>query len=95
MIHTPTDVVLLALIALWYLVVVSRLLLLLWSLPLSTVIELTWSVLGISLRPTVGIVNSLTTPEPCVTTSGNMSVVSHTCSNGVVFAILRETRALH
>jgi hypothetical protein len=49
MVHTPVDEVLLTLIVLRHLVVVTRLLLL-WSLPLSTVVELAWSILGISLR---------------------------------------------
>jgi hypothetical protein len=39
-IHTPADVVLLALVALQHLVIVLGLLLL-WGLPLSTVVELT------------------------------------------------------
>jgi hypothetical protein len=71
------------------------LLLLLWSLPLSTIVELTSSVMGISLGATVGIVTSLTTPEVCVTTGENRSVVSHRCSSGDVLAILQEIVAMH
>jgi hypothetical protein len=56
MIHMPADVVLLTLVVLQRLVVVSGLLLL-WSLPLSTVVELAWSILHVSLGTTIGIVS--------------------------------------
>jgi hypothetical protein len=95
MVHMPADVVLLALIVLRGLVVVSGLLLLLWSLPLSTIVELTWSVLGISLGAMVGIVTSLTTLETSVTASGNRGVVLHKCSSRGVLVVLREIGALH
>jgi hypothetical protein len=52
MIHTPEDIVLLTHVVLQRLVVVSRLLLL-WSLPLSTVVELALSILGIPLGTTL------------------------------------------
>jgi hypothetical protein len=94
MIHTPADVVLLALIVLRRLVVVSRLLLL-WGLPLSTVVELAWTILSVPFGTTVGIVSSLTISEARVTISGNRGVVPHRCSSGCVLAIMRETRALH
>jgi hypothetical protein len=87
MIHTPADVVLLTLIVLRRLVVVSGLLLL-WSLPQSTVVELAWSILDISLGATIGVVTNLTTSEARVTTSGNRGIVPHRCSNGGVLAIL-------
>jgi hypothetical protein len=87
MIHMPADVVLLILVVLWCLVVVFALLLL-WSLFLSTVVELTWIVLGISLGATIGVVTNLTTSEARVTTSGNRGIVPHRCSNGGVLAIL-------
>jgi hypothetical protein len=66
MIHTPTDVVLLALVVLRCLVVVSGLLLV-WSLPLSTIVELAWSILDVPLGTTIGIVSSLATSEARVT----------------------------
>jgi hypothetical protein len=94
MIHMPADVVLLTLVVLRHLVVVSRLLLL-WSLPLSTIVELTWSVLGISLGATIGIVTGLATSESCITTSGNRGIVPHRCSSRGVLAILREAGMLH
>jgi hypothetical protein len=94
MVHTPADIILLALVVLWCLVVASGLLLL-WSLTLSTIVELAWSVLRISLGATVGVVTSLTAPEACVTTCGNRSVVSHGCPSGGVLAVLRKIGALH
>jgi hypothetical protein len=90
----PADVVLLTLVVLQHLVVISRLFLL-WSLPLSTVAELAWSVLGISLGATIGVVTSLATSKARVATSGNRGIVSHRCSSRGVLAILRETGALH
>jgi hypothetical protein len=94
MIHTPTDKVLLTLVVLRHLVVVSGLLLL-WSLPLSTVVELAWSVLGISLGTTIGVVSCLTTFEVRITTGGSRGVVPHRCSSRSVLAILREVGTLH
>jgi hypothetical protein len=94
MIHTPADIVLLTLVVLQRLVVVSRLLLL-WSLPLSTVVELTCSVLGIFLGTTMGVVTNLATSEARVTTSGNRGIVTHRCSSRGVLAILREAGMLH
>jgi hypothetical protein len=93
MIHTPTDEVLLTLVVLWCLVVVPRLLLL-WSLPLSTVVELAWSVLGISLGTTVSIVSRFTTSEAHVTTSGHRGIVPHRCPSRGVLAILRKVGTL-
>jgi hypothetical protein len=69
MIHTPADEVLLTLIVLRRLVVVPGLLLL-RGLPLSTVVELAWSILDISLGTTVGIVSHFTTSEASITTVG-------------------------
>jgi hypothetical protein len=94
MIHTPTDEVLLTLVVLWCLVVVPRLLLL-WSLPLSTVVELAWSVLGISLGTTVSIVSRFTTSEARGTTSGNRGIVPHRCPSRGALAILRKVGTLH
>jgi hypothetical protein len=94
MIHTPVDVVLLTLVVLRRLVVVSGLLLL-WSLPLSTVIELAWSVLGISLGTTIGIVFCFTTSEVRVTTIGNRGIVPHRCSSRDVLTILWKVGMLH
>jgi hypothetical protein len=87
MIHTPTDVVLLTLAVLLRLVVVPGLLLL-WSLPLSTVVELAWSILGIFLRATIGIVSHLITSEAHINTGGSRGAVPHRCSSRGVLAIL-------
>jgi hypothetical protein len=89
MFHTPADVVLLALVVLRRLVVVSGMLLL-WSLPLSIIVEMGWSVLGIPLGTTIGIVSRLATSEARVTTSGNRGIVPHKCSSRGVLAILRK-----
>jgi hypothetical protein len=86
-IHTHADVVLLALVALRRLVIVPRKLLL-WGLPLSTVVELAWSILGIPLGTTIGIVSRLATSEGCITTSGSRGVVPHRCPNRGVLVIL-------
>jgi hypothetical protein len=94
MIHTLTDEVLLTLVILRCLVVISGLLLL-QSLPLSTVVELAWSVLGISLGTTIGIVSRFTTSEAHVTTSGNRGIVPHRCSRRGVLAILQRVGTLH
>jgi hypothetical protein len=85
----PVDVVLLTLVVLQRLVVVSGLLLL-WSLALSTVVELAWSILGISLRATIGVVTSLATSEARVTTSGIRGIVPHRCSTRGVLVIRRK-----
>jgi hypothetical protein len=94
MIHMPADEVLLTLIVLRRLVVVPRLLLL-WSLPLSTIVELAWSVLDISLGRTVSIVSQFTTSEACGTTSGNRVIVPHRCPSRGTLAILWKVRTLH
>jgi hypothetical protein len=94
MIHTPTNVVLLTLVVLWHLVVVSGLLRL-WSLPLSAVVKLAWSVLGISLGTTIGIVSHFTTSDACVTASGNRGIVPYRCSCRGVLVILRKVGTLH
>jgi hypothetical protein len=87
-IHTPADVVLRG-------QVVVPGLLLLWSLRLSIVVELAWSILDVPLGTTVGIVSSLTTSEARITTNGNRGVVPQRCSSGGVLVILWETGALH
>jgi hypothetical protein len=76
MIHTSADIVLLILVVLWHLVVVPGLLLL-WSLALPTIVELAWSILGVPLGTTIGIVSCLTTSEARITTSGNRGIVPH------------------
>jgi hypothetical protein len=93
MIHTPADVVLLALVALRRLVIVPGLLLL-WCLPLSTVVELAWSLLCIPLGTTISIVSRLATSEARITASGSRGVVPHRCPSRGVLVILRKTRAL-
>jgi hypothetical protein len=94
MIHTPTDEVLLTLVVLRRLVVVPRLLLL-RGLPLSTIVELAWSVLNISLGTTVGIVPHFTTSEASITTGGSRGIVPHWCARRSALAILRKVGTLH
>ena len=93
MVHPPADAVLLASVALGSLVVVSRLLLL-WSLPLSSVVKLAWSVLDI-LRATVGIMSRITTLEANIPSNGRRVVVPHRCPGRSVLTILWKARALH
>ena len=93
MVHPPADAVLLASVALGSLVVVSRLLLL-WSLPLSSVVKLAWSVLGI-LRATVGIMSRITTLEASISSSGRRVIVPHRRAGGSVLAVLWDIGALH
>ena len=93
MVHPPADAVLLASVALGSLVVVSRLLLL-WSLPLSSVVKLAWSVLDI-LRATVGIMSRITTLEASISSSGRRVVVPHRRAGGSVLAVLWDIGALH
>jgi hypothetical protein len=93
MIRTPVDVVLLALVALWRLVIV-RGLQLLWGLPLYIVVELALSILGVPLGTTVGIVSRLATSEARITTSGSSGVVPHRCYSRGVLAILQKARTL-
>jgi hypothetical protein len=87
------DEVLLTLVVLRYLIVVSRLLLL-WSLSLSTVVELDWSILDVPLGTTIGIVSHLTTSEAHITTGGSRGIVPHRCSSTGVLAILRKVGTL-
>jgi hypothetical protein len=94
MIHTPADEVLLTLVVLRCLVVVPGLLLL-RGLPLSTVIELAWSVLAISLGTTVGIVSHFATSEASITSGGNRGIVPHRCACRSALAILRKVWTLH
>ena len=94
MIHLTMHVVLLTLVALRRLVVIPGLLLL-WGLPLSAIVELAWSPLGVSLGTTISVVASLATFEACVTSSGNMGIVPHRCLSRSVLTILQETWALH
>jgi hypothetical protein len=84
---------LLTLVVLRRLVVISRLLLL-WGLPLSTVVELAWIILGVPLGTTIGIVSHLTTCEACITTSANRGIVPHRCSSRGVLTILRKAGTL-
>jgi hypothetical protein len=94
MIHTSTDEVLLTLVILRRLGVVSGLLLL-GSLPLSTVVELAWSILDVPLRTTIGIVSRFTTSKARVITSGNRGIVPHGCLRRGVLAILRKAGTQH
>ena len=81
MVNPSTDEVLLALVVLRGLVVVPGLL---WGLPLSTIIELSWSVLYVSLGTTVSVVSRLTTPEANIASSGSRVVDSHGGTSGSV-----------
>jgi hypothetical protein len=87
MVHTPADIVLLTLVVLRHLVVAPGQLLL-WSLPLSTVVELAWSILNVPLGKTIGMVSHLTTSEARITTGGSRGIVPHRCSSRCVLAIL-------
>ena len=82
----------LVLVVLRFLVVISGLLLL-RSLPLSTVVELAWSLLGILLGTSIGVMTSLATSEARVTSSGNRGIVPHRRPSKSVLTILRETGA--
>ena len=93
MVHTPADVVLLAFVALWGLVIVPGLLL--WSLPLPTIVELAWSVLYIPPGTVVGIMSRLTTLETDITSSGYKVVVPRRGAGGSVLAVLWDIGALH
>jgi hypothetical protein len=95
MIHTPADEVLLTLVVLRRLAVVPRLLLLLWGLPLSTVVELAWGVLDIPLGTTISIVSHLATSEARITIGGSRGIVRHRCSHRSALAILRKVGMLH
>ena len=83
MVDPAVDVVLLSSIALRGLIVVPGLLLL-RGLPLSTIIELSWSVLYVPLGTTVSIVSRLTTPEANIASSGSRVVDSHGGTSGSV-----------
>jgi hypothetical protein len=94
MIHTPADEVLLSLVILRCLVVVPGLLLL-WSLPLSTIIELAWSILDVPLGTPIGIVSHLTTSKACITTSGSWGIVPHRHPYRGALTVLRKVGTLH
>jgi hypothetical protein len=94
MIHMPMDEVLLTLVVLPRLVIVPGLLLL-WGLPLSTIVELAWSILDVPLGTTISIVSHLTTSEASITTDGCRGIVPHRCSSRGALAILRKVGVLH
>jgi hypothetical protein len=94
MIHTPTDEVLLTLVALRRLVVIPGLLLM-WSLPLSTVVELARCVLNIPLGTAVSIVSHFATSEASITTGGSRGIVPHRCTRRSALPILRKVGMLH
>jgi hypothetical protein len=94
MIYTPADEVLLPLVVLRHLVVVPRLLLL-WSLPLSTIVELAWSILDVPLGTTISIVSHLITSEASITIGGNRGIVPHRCSSRSNLATLWKVWMLH
>ena len=88
MVYPPMNVVLLSFVALRGLVVVPRLLL--RSLPLSTIVELTWCVLDIPLGAVVSIVPCFTTLETSVFPSRSRVGIPDGCAGGSILAILRE-----
>jgi hypothetical protein len=90
MIDTPADVVLLTLVALGRLRVVSRLLLLLWSLTLSTVVKLAGRILSIFLGTPIGIMPRLTTPKAHITSICNRVIASHRHPSRSILTILGE-----
>jgi hypothetical protein len=90
MIHTAADVVLLTLVALGRLRVVSGLLLLVRSLPLSTVVKLAGRILSIFLGTPIGIMPQLTTPKARITSSGNRVIASHRRPSRSILTILGE-----
>ena len=69
--------------------------LLLWSLPLPTIVELAWSVLYIPPGTVVGIMSRLTTLETDITSSGYKVVVPRRGAGGSVLVVLWEVGALH
>jgi hypothetical protein len=93
MIYMHADEVLLTLVVLQRLVIIPGLLL--RSLPLPTVVELAWSVLGISLGTTVGIVSRFTTSEARGTTGGTRGILPHRCPRRSAQAILWKVGTLH
>jgi hypothetical protein len=90
----PMDEVLLTLVVLPRLVIVPGLLLL-WGLPLSTIVELAWSILDVPLGTTISIVSHLTTSEANITTGGSRGIFPHRCSGRSALAILRKVGTLH
>jgi hypothetical protein len=94
MIHTPTDEVLLNLVALQRLIFVPGLLLL-RGLPLPTVVELARSVLAISLGTVVSIVSHFATSEASIATGRSRGIVPHRCTRRSALAILQKVGTLH
>jgi hypothetical protein len=94
MIYTPADEVLLTLVTLWCLVVIPGLLLL-RGLPLSIIVELSWSILDVSLGTTISIVSRFATPETGIAAGGSRGIVPHRCARRNALAILRKVGTLH
>ena len=91
MVHPAVGVVLLSLVPLRGLIIVPKLLL--WSLPLSTVVVLPLGILDIPLGTIIGIVSRFSTLEANIATGRSRVGVSHRCTGGSVLAILREVGA--
>ena len=93
MIHPAANIILLTLI-LRVLVIVSLLLrLLLRSLPLCTIVELTRCILDILLGAVVSIVPGFTTPVTSVLPNRSRVGIPHGCTGGSILAVLREIGA--
>jgi len=90
-VHPSADVVLLSLVALRGLVIVPRLLL--WILPLPTIVLLPWGILDISLGTIIGEMSRFSTLEANISTGRSRVGVSHRCTGGSVLAVLREVGA--
>ena len=89
MVHPAADIVLLSLVALRGLVIVPRLLLL-WILPLPTVVLLPWGILDIWLGTIIGEMSRFSTLEANIATGRSRVGVSHRCTGGSVLSVLRE-----
>ena len=90
MIHPAVNIILLALV-LRVLIIISWLLL--RSLPLSTIVELTQCVLDIPFGAVVSIVPSFTTPVTSVLPNRSRVGIPHGCTGGSILAVLREVGA--
>jgi len=91
MVDPAADIVLLSPIALRGLVVVPGLLL--WILPLPTIVLMTWGILDSPLGAVVSIVPQFSTLEASVARSRGGVGVPHRRTGGSVLTVLREVGA--
>ena len=91
MVDPAADVVLLSSVFLRGLVIVPRLLL--WILPLPTVVMLPWGILDSPLGAVVSIVPQFSTLEASVARSRGRVGVPHRRTGGSVLTVLREVGA--